>query len=116
MPEARLTLLRPQQILRVTLRSGANGTLTLGPPVPAARVMLSGQAVLRGQKGDQGDQGIQGLKGDKGDQGEKGDTGPMAVAIQPTAPDFGPGQPGLWIQTGAGPAGNGFTFWIEDGL
>lgn len=23
--------------------------------------------------------------------------------------------PGLWIQTGLGPGGTGFTFWFEDG-
>jgi hypothetical protein len=35
--------------------------------------------------------------------------------VQPTAPSFGGGE-GLWIQTGMGPTGNDFTFWIEDGL
>lgn len=26
-----------------------------------------------------------------------------------------PGVPGMWIQTGLGPTGEDFTFWIEDG-
>lgn len=38
------------------------------------------------------------------------------VAISPTSPGYGVGNPGLWIQTGLGTSGEDFTMWIEDGL
>lgn len=36
------------------------------------------------------------------------------IFVQPTAPTP-TGSPYLWIQTGLGPSGTDFTFWIEDG-
>lgn len=35
--------------------------------------------------------------------------------VQDTAPTFPIGQGALWIQTGLGQDGTGFTFWVEDG-
>lgn len=86
--------------------------------------------------------GPQGAKGDKGDKGEEAsayvgilpppppnyagdfwvepvDTSfyndaPAEIFISPTRPSFT--SPGLWIQTGLGVDGSGFTFWIEDGV
>lgn len=40
--------------------------------------------------------------------------GPSAMAIGPTN-TLTPGTPGLWIETGLGPDGDDFTFWLEDG-
>lgn len=41
--------------------------------------------------------------------------GTQEVFVQPTAPTP-TGSPYLWIQTGLGADGTGFTFWVEDGL
>ena len=35
--------------------------------------------------------------------------------VGPSAPDFGANVPGVWIQTGLGADGTGWTLWIEDG-
>lgn len=55
MPEARLTLLKPAQLLRVTLRAGTVASLALGQVLPTASAMvLAGQPMFRGQRGDSG--------------------------------------------------------------
>lgn len=86
--------------------------------------------------------GPQGAKGDKGDKGEDAsayvgtlpppppvyagdfwiepvDTSffnsvPAELFVSPALPTFT--APGLWIQTGLGADGSGFTFWIQDGV
>lgn len=35
--------------------------------------------------------------------------------VQNEQPEIPVGTQGLWVQTGLGQDGNGFTFWIEDG-
>lgn len=40
--------------------------------------------------------------------------GPSAMSIGPVN-NLSPGIAGLWIETGLGPDGEDFTFWIEDG-
>lgn len=40
--------------------------------------------------------------------------GAQQVYVQPNDPGLAPGVPALWIQTGLGDGGQGFTFWIND--
>jgi hypothetical protein len=42
-----------------------------------------------------------------------GPQGPPGVVVSDTQPAFA--GTGLWVQTGLGPTGDDFTFWIEDG-
>lgn len=44
--------------------------------------------------------------------GPQGPSGPHNLAVGPTNTLTAEG---LWVQTGLGPDGTGFTFWIEDG-
>lgn len=43
-----------------------------------------------------------------------GTQGPSIVWIGPTN-ELTPGRPGIWIQTGLEPNGEGYTIWIQDG-
>lgn len=43
-----------------------------------------------------------------------GPQGPSALSVGATN-TLTPGTAGLWVQTGLGPNGDDFTFWIEDG-
>lgn len=38
------------------------------------------------------------------------------VHVQATQPEVTPGVAHLWVQTGLGDDGQGYTFWIEDGV
>lgn len=51
--------------------------------------------------------------GERGPQGVQGEPGPQNLFVQPNDPAMA--QPGVWVQTGLGPAGNDWTMWIEDG-
>lgn len=76
---------------------GADYTATNGTSVTLAAASTAGdvyQVVVKG--------------------GFKGDTA-QNLFVQSTAPNFS-GQVGIWIQTGLGVGGTGFTFWFEDGL
>lgn len=53
------------------------------------------------------------IEGPAGPQGPQGTAGPQFVS--PTQPIVTDGQPYLWVQTGLGPDGKDFTFWVEDG-
>lgn len=44
-----------------------------------------------------------------------GGGGAQQCFVQPTAPEVAPGVPYLWVQTGLGSDGSGFTLWIGDG-
>lgn len=58
MAEARLTLLKPAQLLRITVRAGAAATLVIGQAVSLASVtLLQGQPILRGLSGPPGPSG-----------------------------------------------------------
>jgi hypothetical protein len=59
--------------------------------------------------------GLQGPIGPAGVQGPTGPAGPQNLVVAATQPTFGTGQTGLWVQTGLGVDGAGFTLWIEDG-
>lgn len=45
-----------------------------------------------------------------------GTSTPQQVYVQSTQPTFGAGVVGIWIQTGLGDNGDGFTMWFEDGV
>jgi hypothetical protein len=49
-----------------------------------------------------------------GDTLEGSGGGATQVYVQDTNPSMT--TPGIWIETGVGPGGTGFTFWFEDGL
>lgn len=49
-----------------------------------------------------------------GPQGARGPEGPRSTYVQPTAP-VAPPATYLWLQTGLGADGSGFTLWFEDG-
>lgn len=40
---------------------------------------------------------------------------PTELFVQHETPTFKTGQGALWVQTGLGQDGSGFTFWVEDG-
>ena len=42
-------------------------------------------------------------------------SGEKQVFVQSTAPVVADGTPYIWVQSGIGPSGAGFTFWVEDG-
>jgi hypothetical protein len=91
----------------------ANGS---GSPT-SWKIILSGQrgaAGAAGAKGDKGDKGDPGIQGIPGQDGIDGTIGKDNLFISNTVPTP-PGIPYLWIETGLGSDGSGFTFWIEDG-
>lgn len=51
----------------------------------------------------------------QGVEGAQGPAGPQILFIQPEAPVVVPGTPYMWVQTGLGGDGQGFTVNFEDG-
>lgn len=45
---------------------------------------------------------------------DKAEKAEVVCYVSPTAPAAPVGQKYLWVQTGLGPSGNDFTFWIEN--
>jgi hypothetical protein len=68
-----------------------------------------------GTTGATGANGTTGATGANGTTGATGATGLSNTFISTTVP-VGTPPTYLWIQTGLGPSGHGFTFWVEDGL
>lgn len=54
------------------------------------------------------------VPGPQGPKGDAGETPERNVFVQTVDPNLT--EPGIWIETGLGADGTGFTLWIEDGV
>jgi hypothetical protein len=89
-----------------TLSDSTNITLTLVPgPTVAASIVLPGTATIEPPQVQNIDVFL------PGPQGPSGSPNMVVSSVNPNLTE-----PGLWIETGLGSDGTGFTFWIEDGV
>jgi hypothetical protein len=85
-----------------------------GPQGPAGPTGPEGPAGAAGEVPEAPTDGQQYARKNAGWVVVTGGSGTPEVYVQDTDP--GLTNPGIWIQTGLGPGGLGFTFWFEDGL
>jgi hypothetical protein len=107
MSDVTLTVSNDAPVVEFSVMSGTeNVQFSVQQAPDVVQVVVGPQIGLQGPVGPAGAQGI---------QGPAGPAGPQNLVVAATQPTFGTGQAGLWVQTGLGVDGSGFTLWIEDG-